>query len=157
DPATFEAALERAPLSPSMRITLNAQMRNTATPTILHHAGSRINVIPSTAQASLDGRPIPGVSAKEFAGDVRAIIGDDVEIGVYEFWEGTASRFDTELFRVMQNVTQEIAGAGLVPFLTTGASDGRFAEPLGVQVYGFGPMRYEPGAAPADLAHAHDE
>ena len=57
----------------------------------------------------------------------------------------------------MQDVTREVAGAGLVPFLTTGASDARFAEPLGVQVYGFGPMRYEPGAAPSDLAHAHDE
>ncbi len=157
NPDTFEEALERAPLSPSVKLTLRAQMRNTATPTILHHTGSRINVIPSTAQASLDGRPLPGVTADDFTKEVRAIVGDDVEIEVYEYWAGTGSSFDTELFRVMQDVTQEVVGAGLIPFLTTGASDGRFAEPLGVQVYGFGPMRYEPGAAPSDLAHAHDE
>jgi acetylornithine deacetylase/succinyl-diaminopimelate desuccinylase-like protein len=88
---------------------------------------------------------------------LRDIVGDGVEIDVYEYWPGAASSFDTELFRVMQSVTQEVAGASLVPFLTTGASDARFAEPLGVQVYGFGPMRHEPGAVPADLAHAHDE
>ncbi len=157
DGDTFEQALESAPLSPSMKLTLNAQMRNTATPTILQATGSRINVIPSTAQASLDGRPLPDVSAEEFAAQARAIVGDEVEIEVYEYWAGTSSRFDTELFRVLQDVTQEVAGAVLVPFLTTGASDGRFAEPLGVQVYGYGPMRYEPGAAPSDLAHAHDE
>ena len=33
----------------------------------------------------------------------------------------------------------------------------RFAEPLGVAVYGFGPMRAEPGANPTELMHAHDE
>lgn len=154
---TFEEALESAPLSPSVKLSLRAQIRNTATPTILHHTGSRINVIPSTAQASLDGRSLPGVSAEDFTRDVRAIVGDEVGIEVYEYWPGTGSSFDTELFKVMQDVTREVAGASLVPFLTTGASDARFAEPLGVQVYGFGPMRYEPDAAPSDLAHAHDE
>src|SRR5215210_5477791 len=120
----------------------------------VHH----INVIPSTAQASLDGRLLPDATVESFTQELREVIGDDdVEIDVYEYWPGAASRFDTELFRVMQSVTQEVANATLIPFLTTGASDGRFAEPLGVQVYGFGLMRHEPGAAPADLAHAHDE
>jgi len=41
-----------------------------------------------------------------------------------------------------------------LPFLTTGASDGRFTEPLGVQVYGFGPMPLRTRRCPSDLAHA---
>jgi acetylornithine deacetylase/succinyl-diaminopimelate desuccinylase-like protein len=57
----------------------------------------------------------------------------------------------------MQEVTEEIAGAGLVPYMATGASDARFAEPLGIAVYGFGPMREERDASPTGLMHAHDE
>jgi acetylornithine deacetylase/succinyl-diaminopimelate desuccinylase-like protein len=157
--ATFEQTLQRALFTPAMKSALNAQLHNTATPTILHAAGSRINVIPSTAQASFDGRTLPGVSAESFEAEVRAALGDipDVEIEVYEYWPGSASSFDTELFGIMKEVTRELTGSGLVPYMATGASDARFAEPLGVNVYGFGPMRNEPGANPSDLMHAHDE
>ena len=54
-------------------------------------------------------------------------------------------------------MTRELTGCGLVPYMSTGASDARFAEPLGVQVYGFGLMHDEPNANPSDLMHGHDE
>ena len=154
---TFDVALENSPFSPAARLTLNAQLRNTAAPTILHHSGSRINVIPSTAEADVDGRVLPGVSMDAFARQITEIVGPDVEVEVYEYWPGSSSSFDTDLFYIMQEVTRELTGATLVPFMATGASDGRFAEPLGVDVYGFGLMRDEPGAAPSALMHAHDE
>jgi acetylornithine deacetylase/succinyl-diaminopimelate desuccinylase-like protein len=157
DPATFEEALRAAPFTSTLKTSLNAQLRNTATPTILHAAGSRINVIPSTAEASVDGRTLPGTTAESFAEEVRKAVREGVQIEVYEFWPGSASSFDTELFRIMQDVTREATGSGLVPYMATGASDARFAEPLGVDVYGFGPMRDEPGANPSDLMHGHDE
>jgi acetylornithine deacetylase/succinyl-diaminopimelate desuccinylase-like protein len=157
--ATFEQALQNAPFTPGMKSALNAQLRNTAAPTILHAAGSRINVIPSNAQASFDGRTLPGATAESFEAEIRAVLGDTpgVEIEVYEYWPGSASSFDTDLFRIMKEVTRELTGSTLVPYMATGASDARFAEPLGVNVYGFGPMRNEPGASPSDLMHAHDE
>ncbi len=154
---TSDMALAAAPFSPAMKLTLSAQLRNTAAPTILFPAGSRINVIPSTAEAAVDGRPLPGASMESFVREVREAVGEGAEIEVYEYWPGSASSFDTDLFRIMQDVTHELTGAGLVPFMATGASDARFAEPLGVQVYGFGLMRDEPDAAPASLMHAHDE
>lgn len=154
---TYDVALETSPFSPAARLTLNAQLRNTAAPTILRAAGSRINVIPSTAEADVDGRVLPGVSMEEFAQQISEIVGPDVEVEVYEYWPGSASSFDTDLFYIMQDVTKELTGGTLVPLMATGASDGRFAEPLGVDVYGFGLMRDEPGAAPSALMHAHDE
>jgi acetylornithine deacetylase/succinyl-diaminopimelate desuccinylase-like protein len=157
DEGTFESTLEAAPFSPAMKTALNAQLHNTAAPTILHPAGSRINVIPSTAHASCDGRTLPGATMDSFAAEVRAAVGDEVEIEVYEYWPGSASRFDTDLFDIMQDVTGKLTGATLVPYMATGASDARFAEPLGVDVYGFGLMRNEPGANPTELMHAHDE
>ncbi len=154
---TFDVAVENGPFSKTMQNTLNAQLRNTATPTILHQAGSRINVIPSIAEAEVDGRILPGVSKEAFREQIVGVVGPDVEVEVYEYWPGSASKFDTGLFEIMKNVTKELTGATLVPFMSTGASDARFAEPFGVSVYGFGLMRDEPGAAPSDLMHAHDE
>ncbi|MBF6614317.1 MAG: M20/M25/M40 family metallo-hydrolase [Chloroflexi bacterium] len=154
---TFQSALEASPFSPATKISLNAQLHNTAAPTILHAAGNRINVIPSNAEADVDGRVLPGVTAEAFAEEVRQALGNDVEIDVYEYWAGSSSPFNTELFRTMQEVTQEATGSGLIPYMATGASDARFAEPLGVAVYGFGPMKSEPDADPSALMHAHDE
>ncbi|MGA7731008.1 MAG: M20/M25/M40 family metallo-hydrolase [Chloroflexia bacterium] len=154
---TFRETLDLAPFSPAMKVALNAQLRNTATPTILHPAGSRINVVPSTATVSCDGRTLPGVTVDQFAQEVRAAVGDEVEIEVYEYWDGASSSFDNELFTIMKDVTQKLTGSELVPYMATGASDARFAEPLGVKVYGFGPMKNEPGANPTELMHAHDE
>jgi acetylornithine deacetylase/succinyl-diaminopimelate desuccinylase-like protein len=154
---TFEGTLEMSPFAPAVRNALNAQMRNTATATILHAAGSRINVIPSTASASCDGRILPGVTREAFALQVQAVVGDDVQIEVFEYWGGSASSFDNELFGIMKEVTRKLTGGELVPYMATGASDARFAEPLGVKVYGFGLMRNEPNANPGELMHAHDE
>ena len=154
---TFDATLKLAPFTPVMRSALNAQMRNTVAPTILHPAGSRINVIPSIASASCDGRTLPHVSKDAFAREVQAVVGDEVEIEVYEYWDGSASSFDTGFFHIMKDVTRELTDAELVPYMATGASDARFAEPLGVKVYGFGLMRNEHKANPSELMHAHDE
>jgi acetylornithine deacetylase/succinyl-diaminopimelate desuccinylase-like protein len=154
---TSEIAMDSAPLSKAMRLTLSAQIRNTAAPTILHQAGSRINVIPSEAVVEIDGRLLPGVRAEDFVWQVKQIVGDSVDVEAYEYWPGSASKFDTELFDIMKEVTHELTGGTLVPFMATGASDARFAEPFGVNVYGFGLMRDEPDAAPAMLMHAHDE
>ena len=113
DASTFEDALQKAPFSASTKVSLNAQLHNTATPTILHAAGSRINVIPSTAEASVDGRTLPGTTADSFAEEVRKVVGDDVEIDVYEFWGGSASGFDNELFR--HNARCDAGANGLRP------------------------------------------
>lgn len=157
DDATFDTALDAAPFSTSMKLGLNAQMRNTATPTLLHSAGNRINVIPTTAEASLDGRILPGTMVESFVEEIQQVVGEDIEVEAYQSWPGSASRFDTELFKIMQDVTYEVAGAGLVPYLATGASDGHAVEPLGIHYYGYGPMRDEPEASPTQLMHAHDE
>jgi acetylornithine deacetylase/succinyl-diaminopimelate desuccinylase-like protein len=157
DQDTFEEALAEAPFSDSMKLGLNAQLHNTATPTMLHSAGSRINVIPSTAQVDVDGRTMPNATAESFTDELKQVVGNGVEVDVYEYWSGSSSSFDTELFRIMAELTREATGGELVPYMATGASDARFAEPFGVNVYGFGPMREEQGASPTGLMHAHDE
>ncbi len=57
---------------------VNATLRNTANPTMLK-AGYKANVIPSTAEATVDCRVLPG-SEDTFREEVARIVGDDVEI-----------------------------------------------------------------------------
>src|ERR1700712_3738577 len=66
-----------AKIGPVSRI-VNATLRNTATPTMLK-AGYKANVIPSTAEATVDCRVVPG-SEDTFRELVVEIVGDAIEI-----------------------------------------------------------------------------
>ncbi|MGI8588944.1 MAG: M20/M25/M40 family metallo-hydrolase [Chloroflexia bacterium] len=151
--------LERVPVDDSMRRYLYAVTHNTASPTILHAAGTRINVIPSEAVAEVDGRPVPGVSEDEMLAEVRAAVGNEIGIEVTNYKPGLESDFDTPLFGIIRDVTAEmVPGSALVPILCSGGTDARSLVPRGVKVYGFSPSRAEPGEPSApDLMHNHDE
>ncbi len=45
----------------------------------------------------------------------------------------------------------------VVPYMQTGGTDARFLADLDMAIYGFIPMRYEPGLDFFDLCHGHDE
>ena len=45
----------------------------------------------------------------------------------------------------------------LAPFMQTGGTDARFLTDLDITVYGFVPMRHEPGCDFYELCHGHDE
>jgi acetylornithine deacetylase/succinyl-diaminopimelate desuccinylase-like protein len=57
---------------------VNATLRNTANPTTLK-AGYKMNVIPSTAEATVDCRVLPG-QLESFQAEVAEIVGDGVQI-----------------------------------------------------------------------------
>ncbi len=137
---------------------LNASLHNTATPTILR-AGSKINVIPSVAEAEVDCRILPGQSAADAVGEMRAVVGDQVELEVVFTSPGVESGYDTPLLDLMGQVAQEFEPDSItVPFMVTGATDGRFLAAKGIKVYGFWPMKELPeGPKVFELAHAHNE
>ena len=159
DPARHLDELARVPVDESMRRYLYAVTHNTASPTILHAAGSRINVIPSEAVAEVDGRPIPGVSEAEMRAELEAVVGDAAAIEVLHYKPGLESGFDTPLFGMMRDVmAARVPGGTLVPVLSSGGTDARSLVPRGVQVYGFSPLRAEAGEPDATaLMHNHDE
>jgi acetylornithine deacetylase/succinyl-diaminopimelate desuccinylase-like protein len=159
NPAEHLAELERVPVDEGMRRYLYAITHNTASPTILHAAGSRINVIPSEAVAEVDGRPIPGVSETEMMVEVKSVVGDAAEIELVHYRAGLEAAFDTPLFDIIRDVTaHQVPGATVVPVLSSGGTDARDLVPRGVKVYGFSPLRAEPGEPnAAELMHNHDE
>ena len=157
DPEKEAQALAQLP-EPAMVNTLRALLRNTATPTILR-AGEKINVIPSVAEAQVDCRIVPGQTTADAVAEMRAVVGDLVEIEVMSESPGIECPHDTPLFETIRHVMADLVPGSLtVPSMVTGATDGRWLVRKGARVYGFWPMRTMPGEAPVStLYHAHNE
>ena len=156
DPATHDAAMAALPLSEPIKRRLAASLHNTATPTILR-AGTKINVIPAVAEADVDCRILPGTTLDALEGELRAVVGSQVEIEFGPVYQPLESDPASPLFETMRHVLDEHApGAVLAPDLIVGGTDAKSVAPLGIKVYGFVPMRYE-GPSMAALAHNHDE
>lgn len=156
DEATYEKSLAALPLAEPQKRRLNAAMRNTAVPTILK-AGSKINVIPAEAECQVDCRILPGTTRESLEQELRAVIGNQVEIEFGPIYPALESDPDSPLFETIRQVIEKHEpGATLVPGLITGGTDAKSVTTLGTKVLGFVPMRYE-GPSMTGLAHAHNE
>ena len=119
---------------------LDAMLRTTVSPTMLS-AGSKINVIPNTAEAQLDVRRLPDETHDEILERLRHIIHDPaVEVGAAPGQEMPAtepSGLSTPLYRVMQEAFSSASRDALViPYMVRGATDGSFLRQKGIDVYG---------------------
>ncbi|MBT5833084.1 MAG: M20/M25/M40 family metallo-hydrolase [Candidatus Latescibacteria bacterium] len=157
-PETSEAALAALPVNEATRLMFQAMVRNTCAPTVLE-AGLKRNVIPSEARAQLSGRPLPGVDQQAFENEVRALLGSNVDLDLTEaFRPGVAFEHDTPLFDAINEAMKQVDASSVVaPYMQTGGTDARFLCDLDIHVYGFVPMRYEPGLDFFELCHGHDE
>jgi acetylornithine deacetylase/succinyl-diaminopimelate desuccinylase-like protein len=136
---------------------LNPMLRNTVSPTQLK-AGLKVNVIPSEAQAALDGRVLPGFDREGFLAELRPRLGRNVEIEIEQYYPPLESSPDTPLFRAIEsNVRQRDPDGMVVPYMLSGATDAKLFSRLGVQCYGFSPMKLTPDEPFDRLIHAHDE
>jgi acetylornithine deacetylase/succinyl-diaminopimelate desuccinylase-like protein len=151
-----DAAIDALPMSEARKQGLRAVVRNTVSPTMLS-AGSQINVIPSAAEAGLDGRILPGWTPDMFREELRAIFGDEAEIEFLEPSEPLEADPESPLFDVIKDVLAEHApSATVIPTLLTGATDAKHVSKLGTKVYGFAPGVYE-GEDEWKRIHGHDE
>jgi acetylornithine deacetylase/succinyl-diaminopimelate desuccinylase-like protein len=150
---------DRAVRDPGAARTLNAVLRNTVTPTVVH-AGHQTNVIPGRAEAELDGRIAVGSSEAELLAELRALAGADVELElVMPSHPPTVSPVDTELFGILVGVVAEHhPGALAVPSVIPGFTDAKYWSRLGTACYGFAPVRLEPEDGDfAAMFHGDDE
>jgi acetylornithine deacetylase/succinyl-diaminopimelate desuccinylase-like protein len=137
--------------------SIAATLRNTVSPTVLR-AGSKTNVIPGEATAEVDGRLMPGQTPQDLLREIRPYIGDDVRVDFLTQSKGYESDPASPLFDVFQQVLSEHdPGSVAVPYIVPGGTDGRFLAERDVKVYGFHPLRQEPGINMLEMAHARDE
>ena len=159
DEATCDQALARLPIDEEWRRELGAVLRNTASVTMLQ-AGSKINVIPGAATAWIDGRLAPGQTQDSFAAELRACIGDEVEIAIDQYTPPLEAAADTELYRTIAAVmARREPDTPVLPYLMPAGTDAKHIVPRRpeTQIYGFMPYRQQPGTEEMKLIHGHDE
>lgn len=136
---------------------LRALTTNTVSATMLE-AGSKVNVIPSSADVALDCRLVPGQTQQDVIREIKAITGDGVELEVIRSMGGAEFPTDTPFYKLMEAATRKMDPDGIViPMLMPGATDASQYQRTGMKIYGF-----TPGILPAELplmtmAHGHDE
>jgi acetylornithine deacetylase/succinyl-diaminopimelate desuccinylase-like protein len=129
---------------------------NTVNATIVH-GGEKINVIPSKINFEMDGRLLPGFTPDDMMAELAPILRDDVELEIVWHDHGPAEP-DMGLFSVLEAVMQEADPGGIVmPMLLPAVTDARHFSRLGIQTYGFTPMKVPEGFKFFDLAHGADE
>lgn len=142
---------------PDQAVSLGAMLRNTTSPTILA-AGKKVNVIPSSASAQIDGRIIPGQSVESFLAEVQRVVGDDITISVREQHDGTVFPSDTPLYEAIRRaLAWHDPGAIPVPYMIPGFTDSFAYGRLGAVCYGFSPVRLGPELNFTKMFHGHDE
>ena len=103
----------------------------------------KVNVIPSTAEATLDCRLLPGVNAPEFISEMKARINDPrvtVEV-ISEPEDPGASPSRTALFEAMRRAILKTHPEAIVtPMLVPHGTDSNKLRVKGVIAYGFTPM-----------------
>ncbi|XPP25804.1 MAG: M20/M25/M40 family metallo-hydrolase [Leucobacter sp.] len=124
---------------------IHASLRNTSNPTVLT-AGYKHNVIPELAEALVDVRALPG-DQPTIMNEIRAIIGDDIEIETLTSAQALEVPFAGELVDAMiASLHRHDPGARVLPYMLSGGTDNKALAKLGITGYGFAPLKL-----PADL------
>jgi acetylornithine deacetylase/succinyl-diaminopimelate desuccinylase-like protein len=138
-------------------LPLNAMLRNTASPTVLA-GGGKINVIPPSAAATIDGRVIPGQTTAEFLDEIRQVVGKDVRLTILDEHEGTTFETATPLYQAIVAVlARHDPQATAIPYMIPGFTDAFAYRKLGATCYGFSPVQLDPTIKFSQMYHGHDE
>jgi len=138
DPDQLQLALKGPLAEDSIRATL----RDTISPTMLN-SGLKANVIPSTAEATLDCRLLPGTDPEAFLDRMRKLLNDSrIAIEYLQRPDSPPpSPTSGEAWGAIGKIVAlDFPGALVVPTMTTGGTDSRFVRNKGVAAYGFIPI-----------------
>ena len=158
DPA---AALERLRARDAqLALLVEPLLGVTLAPTRIH-ASDKINVIPSSAELSVDCRVPPGLGEEHALARIREVLGEDgYRLEFTEKVVGNQSPVHSPLMDAIEQwVGEHDPGARVVPTILAGFTDSRtFREAFGDCVaYGFFPHRHMTLYDVAPLIHAADE
>ncbi|CAM5272015.1 M20/M25/M40 family metallo-hydrolase [Corynebacterium variabile] len=133
----------------------------TVSPTVLS-AGKAINVLPSSAYLELDIRTLPGQTDEDVDAELRRALGDladEVEFERLICEPAEVSPVDSPLYAaITETVGEFFPDAAVVPVLSAGGTDLRFARRLGGVGYGFALNARERSLADINAElHSHDE
>ena len=136
----FESRLAGAELSPMMAKILQAMKRNTMTVTMI--TGRSVNAVTLTC----DVRLLPGFGRDYLEGVLDKLCRKwDCEARIVDLGEGYESNPNGPFLDLLEEATLAALGktrdeAEILPFVSMGASDGRWLTGTGARVYGYSPV-----------------
>lgn len=144
-----------ARLGPAARL-VEPTVRNSANPTVLE-AGYKVNVIPGSAVARVDGRMLPGAE-DEFQATLDELTGDGVGWEFQHREVPLQAPVDGPTFAALRESLQHFdPGGHVVPYCMSGGTDAKQFSRLGIAGYGFSPLRLPEGFDYQALFHGVDE
>jgi acetylornithine deacetylase/succinyl-diaminopimelate desuccinylase-like protein len=153
DPKNFKPLLRH--LGDAVRM-LGATISNTANPTMLE-AGYKVNVIPQSASAMVDGRFLPG-HENQLQETIKKLAGDEIEIEILTRDIALEVEFAGPLVKAMSDAISGEDSAGIpVPYLMSGGTDNKALHDLGIVGYGFSPLKLPKDLDFFALFHGVDE
>jgi acetylornithine deacetylase/succinyl-diaminopimelate desuccinylase-like protein len=155
--ADVAALLAEIP-DPDAAVYLDSVTRNTANPTIVR-TSEKINMIPSEVTVDIDGRILPGgYTLDGFIGEVRALLDPRVEFEVLLEGEPMPDPTFGPFYDLLVTLVGELdPDAVPLPMITPASTDARLFAQLGLECYGWLPMRLPAGSRYHELLHAADE
>ncbi|MDR0488028.1 MAG: M20/M25/M40 family metallo-hydrolase [Propionibacteriaceae bacterium] len=135
---------------------VSATMSHTLTPTMLS-AGYKANVIPAVAEACVDGRYLPG-RRSEFLQEVRQIIGEKVRMEILHEQPGVEAPWGVPITEAMTTAIRDFdPDARMTPYLLSAGTDAKSWSKLGIECYGFVPLRLPQDYDFVSMFHGVDE
>jgi acetylornithine deacetylase/succinyl-diaminopimelate desuccinylase-like protein len=120
--------------------TFEPLLRNTVNATIVR-GGDKPNVIPSEIVLGLDARILPGFDVDDLLAELHSIVGTDIQFRVL-LHDPAPPDPDYGLFDTLGEILKGLDPEAIpIPLLLPGSTDARFLSRLGIQTYGFTPMK----------------
>jgi acetylornithine deacetylase/succinyl-diaminopimelate desuccinylase-like protein len=136
--------------------TLAPLVCNTTTPTGVR-GGSASNVIPTELSVELDGRVLPGLTTTDLLAELESLADGCATFELVSEEPAAPGNPDLSLMPLLTDVmTERDPGCLPIPMLLPGYTDARYISRLGIQTYGFLPMRLPPNIG-TSLVHAANE
>lgn len=149
-----QAALERLyAVSP----THNSTVRTTCVATKVD-AGHADNALPQRARATVNCRILPGEPIAEVQATLQRVVGDD-KIKISRIGEGIESSMPPmtpALMKAVEEISNDMwPGVPVIPTMSTGGTDGRFLNNIGIWTYGISGMFHGPEGSGAHGLNEH--
>jgi acetylornithine deacetylase/succinyl-diaminopimelate desuccinylase-like protein len=133
-----------------------SQIRNSANPTMLR-AGYKVNVVPSTAEAHVDGRYLPGLR-EEFLETIDELLGPKIVREFVNLEDAPAAPYPSAFFdELAGSLVAEDPLARPVPYVMSGGTDAKSFAGIGIEGYGFAPLMLRPDLDYFGMFHGKDE
>lgn len=132
-------------------------LSHTVSVTALLAGQGSVNLVPSSAEAVLDGRYLPGM-LEDFNDTLAGILGPSIEVEDLYTEQSLEHPFDTPLVEAMaSSLTAEDPDASIVPYCMPAGTDNSSLVPLGIRGYGFVPLQLPADYDFGSMFHGRDE